>query len=68
MSFRPVLTVLLLFSLSLCSWADVGLPNVFSDHMVLQRDTELPVWGTARPGESISVSLGDLAECAGCCG
>ena len=62
MSFRPVLTVLLLFSLSLCSWADVGLPNVFSDHMVLQRDTELPVWGTARPGESISVSLGDLAS------
>jgi sialate O-acetylesterase len=29
----------------------------FSDHMVLQRDQALPVWGTADPGESVTVSF-----------
>ncbi len=34
------------------------LPNVFGDHMVLQADVELPVWGTARPRQRVTVSLG----------
>jgi sialate O-acetylesterase len=33
------------------------LPHLFSDHMVLQRDSEVRVWGWADPGEKISVSL-----------
>jgi sialate O-acetylesterase len=33
------------------------LPHLFSDHMVLQRDMEIPVWGWADPGELISVNL-----------
>ena len=33
------------------------LPHLFSDHMVLQRDAEIPVWGWADPSEPISVSL-----------
>src|SRR6267143_918079 len=33
------------------------LPHLFSDHMVLQRDVEIPVLGWANPGEPISVSL-----------
>lgn len=28
---------------------------VFSDHMVLQRDMPVPVWGTADPGEEVAV-------------
>ena len=35
--------------------ADVSLPAVFSDHMVLQRDLPVPVWGTADPGEEVTV-------------
>lgn len=31
--------------------------DVFSDNMVLQRDIPIPVWGTARPGESIQVQF-----------
>lgn len=31
------------------------LPQVFSDHMVLQADRPLPVWGNADPGEAITV-------------
>src|SRR4051812_27693145 len=35
--------------------ADVKLPAIFGDHMVLQRGTKVPVWGTADPGERVSV-------------
>ena len=35
--------------------ADVRMPALFSDHMVIQRDTEAPVWGWAEPGEEITV-------------
>ena len=35
--------------------ADVTLPAHFSDHMVLQRDAKLPVWGGADPGEEVVV-------------
>ncbi|MEM0896056.1 MAG: sialate O-acetylesterase [Verrucomicrobiota bacterium] len=37
---------------------EVVIPSVFSDHMVLQRDMEVPVWGISEPGESISVTFG----------
>jgi sialate O-acetylesterase len=33
------------------------LPKVFADHMVLQRDTRVPVWGWAAPGATVSVTL-----------
>ena len=34
-------------------------PNpIFGDHMVLQQGRPLPVWGTAAPGEAVSVSVG----------
>jgi sialate O-acetylesterase len=33
------------------------LPHLFSDHMVLQSDSPLRVWGWADPGESIEVNL-----------
>ncbi len=35
--------------------ADVALPGVFSNHMVLQRGREVRVFGTAKPGEKVSV-------------
>ena len=37
--------------------ADVTLPAVFSDHMVLQRDIAVPVWGWADPSEKVTVSF-----------
>jgi len=39
--------------------ADVRLHNVFGDHMVLQRNQPIPVWGWATPGEKVSVTFGD---------
>lgn len=38
--------------------AEPLLPHLFSDHMVIQREIEIPVWGWADQGENISVTLG----------
>jgi sialate O-acetylesterase len=38
--------------------ADVHLPHIFGNQMVLQRDLPVRVWGTADPGEKVSVSVG----------
>jgi sialate O-acetylesterase len=38
--------------------ADVKLSGQFSDHMVLQRDLPVKVWGMADPGEGVSVAFG----------
>jgi sialate O-acetylesterase len=39
--------------------AKLRLPNAFSDHVVLQRGRELPVWGWAKPGAEVAVTLGE---------
>jgi sialate O-acetylesterase len=42
--------------------ADVKPHALFSDGMVLQQRVQCPVWGTADPGEEISVSLSTQGE------
>ncbi len=37
--------------------ADVELPVFFSDHMVLQREAPVPVWGRAAAGENVTVRV-----------
>lgn len=37
--------------------AEVRLPALFSDHMVLQRERPCPVWGWADPGETVTVTV-----------
>ena len=37
--------------------ADVTVGGLFSEHMVLQRDVPLPVWGTAEPDEVVTVTV-----------
>jgi len=41
------------------SRADVKMPAIFGDHMVLQQNIKIPVWGWADPGEAVAVALGD---------
>ncbi len=38
---------------------DVRLPSIFSNHMVLQRQQQIPVWGWAEAGEEVTVVLGE---------
>lgn len=42
--------------------ADMTLPRVFGDNMVLQRDRPIPVWGKADPGEKITVAFADQKQ------
>ena len=37
--------------------ADVSLPSIISDHMVLQAGEEVRIWGWALPGEVVTVTL-----------
>ncbi len=39
--------------------AEVSLPRVISDNMVLQRDVPVPIWGWADAGEAVSVTIQD---------
>ncbi len=57
MKFIPVCLLSLLSSLP-SALADVSVTNIFTDHMVLQRDIPCPVWGMAEAGEKVTVKLG----------
>jgi sialate O-acetylesterase len=48
----------LVLMLSAAARAEVRLPALFSDHMVLQRYAPITVWGWADPGETLSVTFG----------
>lgn len=45
------------FFLTVSLHADITLPRVFGDNMVLQRDKPIPVWGKASPGEKVTVGF-----------
>jgi hypothetical protein len=45
--------IVLLFGVG-ASRADVTLPKIIGDHMVLQRGKKAPIWGKAAPGEKVS--------------
>ena len=60
----PLLTALLLAPLAALHAAELKLAAVFSDHMVLQRDKPVPVWGWADPGEMITVEFADQKKSA----
>lgn len=51
---RYLLLATLLWSGSLAR-SEVRLPKVLGSHMVLQRDSQVPLWGWAAPGEKIQI-------------
>jgi sialate O-acetylesterase len=57
---RPIILAILLTLLigyGATTLADVRLPSVISDNMVIQRGSDVKIWGWAEPGENITVSL-----------
>ena len=53
---RKLITILaLLFSAALLQAQNLRVAHIFSDHMVLQRDTQAPVWGWGKPGETVTL-------------
>jgi hypothetical protein len=51
------LAALALFLSTSCALAEVTLPAIISDHMVVQAGTEVPIWGWAAAGEEVTVTL-----------
>jgi sialate O-acetylesterase len=49
--------LLSLLLLPLVARAEIRLPAVFADHLVLQRDLPVPVWGSAEAGEMVEVKF-----------
>ncbi len=53
--FLPFLSIVLIPTAN--ALADVTLPSIFSDHMVLTKGAKVPVWGKADPMEEVTVSV-----------
>lgn len=60
--WRPWVAVLALLLGVSTAQANVRLPAVIGNNMVLQKDIPLPIWGWADPGEEVSVALGDNVQ------
>jgi sialate O-acetylesterase len=56
--YRAILFFSLFLTIGVETKANVTLPKLFSDHVVLQREVEVPVWGWATPGEKVTVRIG----------
>ena len=59
-----LLLVGLALALAPTARAAVKLPNILSDHAVLQRDAPIHIWGWAEPGESVTVTFHDQQRSA----
>ncbi len=59
MNLRRSLTFILLLLLAPTANAELRVANVFGDHMVLQQEMPIRVWGWAEPGAKVVVSLSD---------
>ena len=60
----PLIAGALSVAVTTTAWAELRLPAVFGDHMVLQRDKEIAVWGWADAGESVQLTLADASVTA----
>lgn len=58
------LRLLALLAFASTASAAVKLPSIFTDHMVLQRDMAVPVWGKADPGEEVTVEFAGQTKSA----
>lgn len=54
---KNLVSTLVLALLGSFAHADVRLPHLFTDHLVLQRQQPIHVWGWARAGEAVQVEL-----------
>ena len=50
-------TLLIVALLACPANAEITLPSFFGDHMVVQREAKVPLWGTAVAGQTVTVSF-----------
>ena len=63
-AIRSLAPLCLFVAISVLAPAEVKLASPFTDHMVLQRELPVPVWGTAAPGEKITVEFAGQKQTA----
>src|SRR6476619_6604347 len=61
---RSFASLLFVASFALTASADVRLPALFTDHMVLQQGQKNRVWGFADPDEDVIVSIAGQRQTA----
>jgi len=59
---KSVFAMILMLTPLAVLFADITMPPIFSDHMVLQAEMAVPVWGTAEPGEEVTVKIGGQSK------
>ena len=55
--FTALLALLVSFTMTTAAQAALRLPKLFSDGMVMQRNAEIPIWGWAEAGQSVTLTL-----------
>jgi sialate O-acetylesterase len=61
---KKLLLIVSLTILPISCLADVHLPDVIASSMVLQQKQTVPIWGTADPGEAVTVTFGKQKKTA----
>jgi sialate O-acetylesterase len=64
MRHRITFLIFVLLTIPAAALADVKPAPLFSDHMVLQSGMPVPVWGTASPGEQVTVTFNGQRQSA----
>jgi len=57
LSGRATKFVLIIFACAIVGQAEVRLPAIIGDNMVLQQRTKVRIWGTASPNEKVAVTF-----------
>ncbi len=52
-----ILFLLIYFSVDFAN-ADIWLPKLFNNNMILQREMQVPIWGWADSGEKVTIEIG----------
>ena len=61
---KSLQVLILLAFITVAARADVILPDVIGSSMVLQQKQAVPIWGTAEPGEAVTVTFGKVKKTA----
>lgn len=57
-----LIIIIIFILLSNASYAKIQLPRLISDGMVLQRESDITVWGWAKPGENVNICFLDKSH------
>ena len=54
---KSIVMACLLAAMQTGAWAKVVLPDILSDNMVLQQQTEVKLWGKANPNAQVNIRV-----------